>query len=164
MAEATLAVLYNQRAGAVDRIFSLLRRREFPVAGITIERTHLPEIGRMTVLVSQPDAVTQMTRHLNRLVDVVAVERGQDDAVRREYTLARVRCSPQQRPEVLSILAVYQAEALSVTADYMVVEASGSGSDLDSLLSALSSYGIEDLARTSPLAVSRTSAKTQAGS
>ena len=46
MTEATLAILYNQRVGAVDRIFSLLRRRDYPVGGITLERTHRPEIGQ----------------------------------------------------------------------------------------------------------------------
>jgi len=155
MTDATLAVRYTERVGAVDRIFSLLRRREFPVGGITLERTHQPGIGRMTVMVSEPEAVTQITRHLSKLADVVEVEAGQGDAVRREYALARISCMPQQRAEVMPILAAFKATPLGVESEHLVLEASGSGDHLDSLFAALTPYGIEELARTSPLAIAR---------
>jgi acetolactate synthase-1/3 small subunit len=153
MPETMLAVRYNRRVGAVDRIFSLLRRREFPISGMTLERTHEPEIDRMTITVSDPSAVTQISRHLNRLADVLDVEPRSSDAVTREYALVRIRCTPKQRTEVMPVLAAFGAQALKLTADRLVLEAAGTGRQLDSLVSALDPYGIEELARTSALGV-----------
>jgi len=159
MPEASLSVLYAEHTGAVDRIFSLLRRREFPIAGVTIERTHQLGIGRMTVMVESASAINQITQHLNRLVDVVSVGRESDDAIRREYALVRIKCTPGQRVEVLPILATFQAQALSVTANHMVLETSGTGDQIDTLVSALEPYGIDQLARTNPLVMGRQEAQ-----
>lgn len=148
-----MAVLYTQRAGAVDRILSLLRRRGFPVGGVTLERTHRPEIGRMTVVVTQPGAVTQMSRHLSRLPDIVEVAPNAVGSVQREYAMARIGCRPQERAGVMLILEAFQARALSVTDEHLVLEAAGDSQHLDSLLRALAPYHVEDLARTSTIAM-----------
>jgi acetolactate synthase I/III small subunit len=158
MPESTLSVVYEQKVGAVDRILSLLRRRGYPVGGITLERTHRPELGRMTVSVTQPEALDQMEKHLSKLTDVIAVGGNQENAVRREYALGRIGCSARQRVEVVPILDAFHAHALSFTEGHLVVEATGTGEHLDALFSALAPYGIEDLARTSTIAVSSTPA------
>src|SRR5438309_1335153 len=49
MYEPTLTVLFTERIGALDRIVSLLRRRGFPVTGMSLERTHQSEVRRMSV-------------------------------------------------------------------------------------------------------------------
>jgi acetolactate synthase-1/3 small subunit len=158
MTEATLAILYNQRVGAVDRIFSLLRRRDYPVGGITLERTHRPEIGRMTVLVTRSETVEQMTRHLSKLPDVVEVIAGDNDATRREFALARVCCRPDQRHELIRLLTAFHGQLLDVTAGHVVLEASGTSRQLDALSVALEPFGIEEIARTNPLAVGHSKA------
>ena len=161
MAEPTLTVLFTQRVGALDRIISLLRRRGFPIAGMTLERTHRPGVGRMTVAIERPEAVPQVERHLSRLPDVVEVAIGDQDAVRREYGLIRIRCSAEQRPEVLVLLNAFQTRVLSITPDHVLVEATGDGADLDALFAALTPYGIEDSARTNPIAMRRLSTVDQ---
>src|SRR5436309_1872020 len=154
----TLTLRYTERFGAVDRILSILRRRGFPIGGLTLERTHQPDIGRMTVSVKTPEAVEQVQRHLSKLPDVLDVTlTGGDDAVRREYALARVRCAPAQRAEVMALLAAHDARAVTMTAEGVVVETAGSQASLDALFSALEPYGIEESARTSPIALRRSS-------
>ena len=156
MSESTLTLLFTQRFGAVDRIMSLLRRRGFPIAGMTVERTHQAEVGRMTVVVEQPAALKQVSRHLEKLPDVLEVTVAEgEDAVRREYALARVRCTPSQRAEVMALLAAFEARAVGTTEESVVVEASGPSATLDALFAELAPYGIEESARTSALAISR---------
>lgn len=156
MPDSTLAVIYEQKVGAVDRILSLLRRRGFPVEGITLERTHRPDRGRMTVTVGGPEALEQIERHLSRLNDVVTVGGSHENTVQREYALARVACNSRQRAEVVPILNAFHATALRITDEHVVVEASGTRDHLDDLFTALAPYGIEDLARTSIIAVAST--------
>ena len=153
MPDATLTLLFTQRVGACDRIISLLRRRGFPISGITLERTHRPEIGRMTVAVTEPQAVAQVSRHLSRLPDVVEVMSADEDVVRREYALVRLRCSPEEQPEVLSLLSSFDARVLSTNEEHLLVEAAGRSDELDALFTELSLHGIEESARTSPISM-----------
>ncbi|GAC1643441.1 MAG: acetolactate synthase small subunit [Chloroflexota bacterium] len=162
MSKRTLTLNYAQRAGAVDRIISLLRRRGFPIAGMTLERTHLPGVGRMTVVVGIPTALEQVTRHLERLADVIEVSASEpDDAVQREFVLARVRCSEEQQPHVMNLLTAFTARALHVGPDEIVVEATGTAEEIDALFTQLEPYGIEESARTNPVALRRASTDVQ---
>ena len=155
MTDSALTVSFSQRFGAVDRILSLLRRRGFPIAGLTLERTHDRQVGRMTIVVEQDEAVEQVRRHLEKLPDVLEVSAGDEDELRREYALARVRCRPHQRAEILALLSTVAGRAISMTAAHLVLEASGSPSTLDRLFAALRPYGIEESARTNPMALRR---------
>jgi acetolactate synthase I/III small subunit len=155
MNESVVTVHFTQRFGAVDRIISMLRRRGFPIAGMTLERTHNPELGRMTIVVEKEDAAEQIRRHLNKLADVTHVGTGDDDALRREYALVRIRCEPHQRSEVVALLTTFAGRAISMTRTHCVLEAAGGPSTLDRLFTVLEPYGIEESARTNPMALQR---------
>ncbi len=153
MTHPALTVHFADRTGSADRILSLLRRRGFPLGGITLERTHEPGIRRMTVGVSQESAIPQVRRHLSRLPDVVSVQVADGEAMHREYAMARVRCTPEQRAEIVSLLGAFGGRPLSFGADTVVLEATGFAQQLDALFAALQVYGIEESARTSPIAL-----------
>lgn len=155
MTEATLTVHFRQQFGAPDRILSLLRRRGFPIAGMTLERTHDAAIGRMTIVVETTEAVEQVRRHLAKLADVLDVSAGDDDELRREYALVRIRCRPEQRAEVLALLSTVAGRAISMTTDHLVLEAAGNPSTLNRLFATLAPYGIVESARTNPMALKR---------
>ncbi len=153
MSEATLTVSFTEGPCAVDRIIGLLRRRGFPIAGMTLERTHADGIGRMTVVVDGPETVQQISRHLQRLSDVLEVTNADEGTVQREYALARVRCSPQQRLELQGLMDGLGVRTVSEGNDYLVVEMSGRRDDLNAAFEALGPFGIEESARTNPMAV-----------
>jgi acetolactate synthase-1/3 small subunit len=153
MAGAALTVHFTDRVGSLDRILSLLRRRGFPLNGITLERTHQPGIRRMTVGVNLESALPQVRRHLSRLPDVVSVDVADDRTMHREYALARVRCTPDQRAEIMPLLGAFDARPLNISSEHIVLEATGFAPQLDALFSALDAYGIEESARTSPMAL-----------
>lgn len=158
MTDAAMTLLFSQRVGALDRIISLIRRRSFPIHGLSVERTQREDIGRMTVIVERRDALEQMRRQLIRLPDVLEVSMPEEDnSVRREYTMLRVRCAPEQRAEVNTLLTAFDARVVSTTEDYLVVEAAGDGGALDALHAELAPHGIEESARTSSIVLSRTS-------
>jgi acetolactate synthase-1/3 small subunit len=155
MTQSALTVHFADRVGSLDRILSLLRRRGFPLGGITVERTHQPGIRRMTVGVSLESALPQVRRHLARLPDVVSVHLADGEAMHREYAMARVRCMPSQRAEILSLLSAFDGRPLSIGPETLVLEVTGFAPQLDALFAALRVYGIEESARTSPIALRR---------
>jgi acetolactate synthase I/III small subunit len=151
----TVTLSYTERFGAADRIMSLLRRRGFPISGMTLERTHQPNVGRMTVSVSNPAAVEQVYRHLRKLPDVLSVNAStQQDAVCREYALVRVHCVSENQPGLLELLEVFEARVLNTTEAGVVAEMSGTHQEIDTLFGFLDHYGIEEAARTNTMAIS----------
>ena len=104
MSESTLTLRFAEGTGAVDRIIGLLRRRGFPIAGMTLERTHADGVGRMTVVVDGEDHIEQVTRHLRRLPDVLEVTNAGAGTIQREYALARVHCTASQRSDLEAVI------------------------------------------------------------
>lgn len=155
MTDATVTVHFQQRFGAFDRISSLLRRRGFPIAGITVERTQRDDVGRMSVGVRGEAAIEQVRRHLEKLPDVLEVQvHLEGSSVRREYALVRLRRDPGREDAVLAVLAEHGARVVNSSATELVAEASGSHPAMDTLFAALAPYGIEECARTNTIALS----------
>lgn len=153
MSEQTLTVLFTERAGALERIVSLLRRRSFPISGLTIERTHEVNVGRVSITVGQPSAVPQVRRHLLRLPDVRGVRVENRNAVCREYALVRVRGSTAEQKAIIAAVSPFGARALHAGVDDLVIEATGHRAHIDELFCILAAYHIEESARTSPMAL-----------
>ena len=70
----TLVAIVNDRPGVLNRVASLARARNFNIESLTVGHTERPGISRMTITLNgDAFAVEQMTRQLQRLVDVVTV-------------------------------------------------------------------------------------------
>jgi acetolactate synthase-1/3 small subunit len=147
-----LTVLYATRPGATDRVMSLLRRRAFPIGGLTLERTRDRDISRMTVTVERPDAVEQVCRHLRKLPDVLDVSTGAA-GICREYALMRVCCTGVQRQAVAVHLRTAGGRIVGETPGHLVVEAAGTPAELDALIVELDRFGIDEMARTASVAL-----------
>jgi acetolactate synthase I/III small subunit len=155
MSETTLTVYFQQRFGAFDRIASLLRRRGFAVSGITLERTHRQDLGRLTLGIGVQETVEQVRRHLEKLPDVVEVTvHAAGDTLQREYALLRVHCESEQEGSLQRVLDRHGARAVGAEPGRLMVEASGTQSTMDALFADLTPFGIEESARTNPIALS----------
>lgn len=147
-----LTVLYATRPGATDRVMSLLRRRAFPIAGLTLERTRDSGVSRMTVTVERPDAVEQVRRHLRKLPDVLDVSSCAPGTCR-EYALLRIRCADADRQVVARYLETAGGRIVSETPGHLVVEVAGTPAELDALIVELDRFGIDEMARTASVAL-----------
>jgi acetolactate synthase-1/3 small subunit len=151
--ESTLTLRFAEGSGALDRIIGLLRRRGFPISGMTLERTHADGVGRMTVVVDGHDHMEQVARHLRRLPDVMEVTYAGVGTIQREYALVRVHCTREQRSDLEAVIQAHGGRIISTGDDYLAVEISGRRDDLDAMFSELVPYGIEESARTNPMAL-----------
>lgn len=153
MADSTLTLRFTEGSGAVDRIIGLLRRRGFPISGLTLERTHAGGVGRMTVVVDGHDYMKQVARHLRRLPDVMEVTTAGIGTIQREYAMARVHCTPEQRSSLEAVIHHYGARIISTGDEHVGIEISGGRDDMDAIFCELVPYGIEESARTNPMAL-----------
>lgn len=146
--------------GVLNRVASLFRRRSFNIESLSVGRTHEKGTSRMTIVVNGDDRMGRLVAaNLYKLVDVIRVEDiTHKAAVTRDLALVRVRATPAQRAEIMQVCQVFRARVVDVAPTSMVVEATGSEGKIKGLVALLEPFGIEELAQTGTIAMTRGSA------
>ena len=135
----TLSVLVENKPGVLARVSSLIFRRGFNIESLAVGPTEYPHMSRITLAVTVDDLVLeQMTKQLNKLVEVLKIVELEPGSVRRELILIKVRAEAGQRSQVLEILQLFQgAKAVDITAETITIEAVGSPDKLEARMKLL---------------------------
>lgn len=153
----TLVVLVEDHPGVLNRVVSLLRRRSFNIDTITVGASEQPGVSRMTLVVEGDDPqVEQAGKQLYKLLEVLKVTDITDtNAISHELVLVKVATKPQNRQEVMLAGQIYEAKIVDATPSSLVMEVTGSQERIESFLHMVKPYGIREMARTGPVAMSR---------
>jgi acetolactate synthase-1/3 small subunit len=135
-----------------------VRRRNLPVHSLALgPADRAGELRLTVVLPADQAAVVRMANQLRKMVDVIEVGVAREDQVLgREHALIRVRVTPATLAALLDVLALYQGVVLEEHPTNVIVEATGTGPFMTSLLRALEPFEILEVSRGGSLAVSRT--------
>ncbi len=158
MSRHTLSVLVEDQPGVLARVASLFSRRSYNIESLAVGTTELPGISRMTIVVSidASHALEQVTKQLNKLVNVIKiVELDPDASVQREILLVKVRTDLESRSHVLETVQLFRAKVVDVAPDAVTIEATGSRDKLDALLRMLEPFGIKELVQSGMVAIGR---------
>ncbi len=152
-----LVVLVMDKPGVLNRVASLMRARNFNIDSLAVSRTDQAHISRMTLTLHGDDvAVEQAAKQLYRLIDVLKVQDvTADQVVEHELAFVKVRASNGNRAEVIKIVELYKGRIVDVAPDSVIVEATGTESEIDALVALLRSYGIKELVRTGAVVMLR---------
>ena len=153
----TLAVLVENKSGVLSRVASLFSRRGYNIDSLAVGVTEDPEISRMTIVVQGDDQVLeQVTKQLNKLVDVIKVsDIGNDDAVERELALIKVSADVTARAEIIQIANIFRARIVDVYPKSITVEVTGDESKINAIEKLLRQFGIKEMVRTGKIALVR---------
>jgi acetolactate synthase I/III small subunit len=153
----TLSVLVENKPGVLARVSSLIFRRGFNIESLAVGPTEYPHMSRITLAVTVDDLVLeQMTKQLNKLVEVLKIVELEPGSVRRELILIKVRAEAEQRGRVLEVLQLFQgAKAVDITAETITIEAVGSPDKLEAMMKLLEPFGIRELVQSGVVAVGR---------
>ncbi|WP_088103742.1 acetolactate synthase small subunit [Halalkalibacter urbisdiaboli] len=159
----TITALVNNTAGVLNRITGLFARRHFNIESITVGVTENPAISRMTfvVLVDSMENIEQVTKQLNKQVDVLKVKDITDESiVARELALIKIVATPQQRGEIAALVNPFRASILDVGRESMTIQITGDHPKVEAFIDLLRPYGIKELARTGITAFNRGNKKS----
>ncbi|HII93678.1 MAG TPA: acetolactate synthase small subunit [Methanosarcina sp.] len=153
----TLAVLVENKSGVLSRVASLFSRRGYNIDSLAVGVTEDPEISRMTIVVQGDDQVLeQVTKQLNKLVDVIKVsDIGVDDTVERELALIKVSADVTARAEIIQIANIFRARIVDVAPKSITVEVTGDEGKIDAIEKLLRQFGIKEMVRTGKIALVR---------
>jgi acetolactate synthase-1/3 small subunit len=152
-----LVVIVNNRPGVLNRVASLMRARNFNIESLAVSHLDDPEISRMTITLRGDDMnVEQAAKQLYKLIDVLKVQDVTDDpTVQHELVLVKVRATDRNRGELISIVEMYKARIVDMAPESVIVETTGTESEVDALIALLRGYGIKELVRTGTVVMSR---------
>ena len=153
----TITALVLDKPGVLNRISSMFRRRGFNIASLAVGQSEQPDLSRMTFVVEGDVVVVeQVTKHLNKLIDVIRVfDISRENTISRELALIRVRSNVQSRSEIMQIVDIFRANIVDVAPDSLIVEVTGDEDKIDSLQDLLRSFGVLEVMRTGTIAMNR---------
>ncbi len=152
----TIAALVEDKPGVLARVAGLFRRRGFNIESLAVGVTEKEGISRMTIVVSGDDrTIEQVTKQLNKLIDVVKVSDVSVNSVERELALIKVSASPQNRAEIIEIANIFRARIVDVARDSMIIEVTGDEDKIGAFIDLMRQYGIKEVARTGKIAMQR---------
>ncbi len=152
-----LVVLADDRHGALDRIVGLLRRRRSNMQTLTIGRSEVPNVIRITVMMDDSEVgVEQLVEQLRKIVDVRRViNLSAEQAVSRELALIKVNSGVSQQPEIIELGHLFGAHPVDMDQETVTFEVTGSIDKVEKLVEQLQPYGVREVARTGCLAMTR---------
>ena len=153
----TLVALVEDKPGVLTRMASLFRRRGFNIESIVVGRSEVPNLSRMTIVLSgSTPMVEQLRKQLDKIIDVIRVfDITAEDTVARELALIKVGATSSNRSEIIQIVDIFRANIVDVAPDSVTVEVTGDEEKIDSLLNLLRGFGIKEMTRTGRIAMIR---------
>lgn len=153
-----ISILLENEAGALSRVAGLFSARAYNIETLTVAPTEDPSLSRMTIVTSgNQDVIEQITKHLNRLIEVVKVIDLTEGAhIERELMLVKVRAqAPAEREEMKRMAEIFRGNIVDVTDKSYTIEVTGDRSKIDAFLQAIDASAILETVRTGASGIGR---------
>lgn len=150
----TIAILLENEAGALSRVAGLFSARAYNIESLAVAPTEDPSVSRMTVVTSgSPQIIEQITKQLNKLVDVIRlIDLNDGPHIERELMLIKVRATgAEQRAEMKRLADIFGGAIVDVTDSSFTLELSGSPRRLDDFIAAIGVRHVMETARSGVL-------------
>ncbi len=153
----TYVVHVEDKPGVLNRVSSLVRRRNYNIESLTVGHTDTAGVSRITLVVdADPSAAPRIEANIYKLVHVLRVENVTEvPTVYRYLALIKVTASIETRTQIMQIVDVFRARVVDVAPDSLMVEVTGTDEKIDGLLEILRPFGLMEVARTGQLAMTR---------
>ena len=151
-----IAVYVDNQFGVLTRVTSMFTRRGFNIDALTVGETESPAYSRITISLSGDGyAREQLINQLRKLYNVKKVEVLEEDCIKRELMLIKVKNTTANRSDVLAAVDVYRAKVIDYTTEGMCIEITGDPTKIDAFVELMKPYGILEMCRTGIVALER---------
>ena len=152
-----LSLLMENETGALSRVAGLFSARAYNIESLTVAPTEDPTVSRMTLVTSGSDEVIeQITKHLNKLVDVIKViDLNESRHIEREWMLIKLQAKGENREEIKRLVDIFRGRIIDVTEKTYTIEMTGAGDKLDAFINALDEKDILEVVRSGISGIAR---------
>ena len=134
-----ISVLLENEAGALARVVGLFAARGYNIETLNVAPTEDPTLSRMTVVtIGSDDVIEQITKHLNRLIEVVKVVDLTDGYfVEREMMMIKIRAVGKEREEIKRTADIFRGRIIDVSDRAYTIELTGDKAKLDAFIESI---------------------------
>ena len=152
-----LSILVENEAGALSRVAGLFSARGYNIETLTVAPTEDASLSRMTIVTAGSDEIVeQITKQLNKLVDVVkVVDLSEGKHIERELMLVKVRAAGKDREEIKRTADIFRGRIIDVTEKTYTIELTGAKSKLDAFIDSIDRTSILETVRTGGSGIGR---------
>ena len=155
--EHTLSILVLNHPGVLVRVAGMFARRGFNIESLAVGATHVHEYSRITAVMKGSEAmVVQVAKQLEKLIEVRAVEfLPGNAAVVRDTAMIKVKAGRDKQQEVLQLAESFGGKVVDISEAALIIEVTSGESNTESLIQALTPYGILEMIRTGVVGLQR---------
>lgn len=152
-----ISVLMENAPGALSRVVGLFSARGYNIETLTVAPTEDATLSRLTLVTQgSNDVIEQITKHLNRLVDVLkVVDLTEGPHMERELMLIKVRAVGKEREEMKRMADIFRGRIIDVTDKAYTIELTGDQSKIQAFIDALDRSAILETVRTGVSGIGR---------
>jgi acetolactate synthase I/III small subunit len=152
-----ISLLLENEAGSLSRVVGLFSARGYNIESLTVATTEDTSLSRMTIVSSgSDDTIEQITKHLNRLVEVVkVVDMTEHSHVERELMLIKLRAVGRDREELKRMVDIFRAKIVDVSDKIYIVEITGASTKIDAFINSIDKELVLETVRTGSSGISR---------
>ncbi len=157
MKRRIISLLMENEPGALSRVVGLFSQRGYNIESLNVAPTEDASLSRLTLTTLGDDyKIEQITKHVNRLVDVVKlVDLTEGAHIERELMLIKVRATGAQRAEIKRCVDIFRGQIVDVTATVYTVQITGTSDKLDAFFETVGEASIIEVVRSGVSGISR---------
>jgi len=150
-------MLMENEPGALSRVVGLFSQRGYNIETLNVAPTDDPTLSRLTLTTVGSDLrIEQLTKQLNKLVDVVKLADLTDGAhVERDMMLIKVRATGAVRAEVKRTTDIFRGQIVDVGPTVYIIQLTGTSDKLDAFVAAMADAEILEVVRSGVAGISR---------
>lgn len=152
-----ISILMENESGALSRVAGLFSARGYNIESLTVAPTEDASLSRMTLVTSgSDDVIEQITKQLNKLIDVVKlIDLAESAHIERELMLIKVKTTEASREEIRSMADIFRGRILDITPVTYVIELTGPSEKLDAFIATVDAANIIEVVRSGATGISR---------
>ena len=152
-----IAILMENEPGALSRVVGLFSQRGYNIETLNVAPTDDATLSRLTLTTFGDDRhIEQITKHLNRLVDVVKIVDLTEGAhIERDLMLIKVRATGLERDELKRTADIFRGQVVDVGPQVYTVQLVGTTDKLDAFVAAVGEAQILEVVRSGVAGVAR---------
>ena len=152
-----ISVLLENEPGARSRVVGLFSARGYNIETLTVAPTEDASMSRMTIVTTgSEDVVEQITKQLNKLIEVVKViDLSEAEHIERELMLIKVRAGSKERDDMKRMADIFRGRIIDVSDNTYTIELTGNTQKLDAFIKSLDQGTIIETVRTGASGIGR---------
>lgn len=152
-----ISVLLENAPGALSRVVGLFSQRGYNIESLTVAPTEDDTLSRLTLTtVGNDHKIEQITKNLNKLVDVVKlVDLTEGAHIERELMLIKVKATGSLRAEIKRNVDIFRGQIVDVTSTIYTVQVTGTSDKLDAFVQAIGEAAVLEVVRSGVSGIGR---------